>query len=422
MKSRYQALVQERADQMKVAAVLDDPTATPEKRAEAKSALDRVQAIDEELTPLTALREAQRTAPTGDAAARRAVTVHDNGDDDPKAGFTDLAAFAAAVIPAGYKAGAVIDPRLNRLAATADPALETGSRGEGYLVPAAMREEIWRAVYAQDNLIAKFNPEPTSSNAVEIIVDETTPWGTNGVRVYWVEEGQAITQSKARHRKALVKLHKLAALLPLSDELGTDAPRLRNILGEKVPAALGYTIDSALVGGDGIGKPLGFKNSPALITVNKESSQAAATFVAKNAGKMYARLINPTSGFWLRNKGVMPELLSMTVGNQPIWIPPTGSLQDAPGGYLIGRPMSDSRHCEALGTTGDVMFVDPTGYASFVHSSGVKFQSSIHLWFDQDIEALRWTVRIGGMPVLSAPISPEKGDTESHFVLLQTRA
>jgi HK97 family phage major capsid protein len=419
MKSRYQALVQKRADLLKIAGKADDESSTADELAAAKTALGEISAVDAELAQLDTLREAQRNAP---GAAARVTSVHDNGDDDPKAGFRDLADFAASVIPAGYKAGAVIDQRLLRLGATADPALETGTKGEGYLVPAAMREEIWKVVYAQENLLSVFNPEPTSANAVEIVVDETTPWGTDGIRVYWVAEGAGITQSKANHRKALVKLHKLGALLPVSDELATDAPRLRNILAEKVPAALGHVIDEAIVGGNGIGKPLGFKNSPALITVNKETGQQAATFVAKNAGKMYGRLVNPTRGFWLHNKGVVSELLSMTVGNQPIWIPPSGSLQDAPGGFLIGRPMRQSRHCEALGTTGDVMFIDPTGYAAFIHSSGLKFQSSIHLWFDQDLEALRWTIRVGGMPVLSTPITPDKGDTESHFVLLQTRA
>ena len=57
-----------------------------------------------------------------------------------------------------------------------------------------------------------------------------------------------------------------------------------------------------------------------------------------------------------------------------------------------------------------------------IKTGGVKFAASIHLFFDFAVNAYRWMFRIGGQPILSAPVSPAKGsDTESHFVTLATR-
>ena len=39
------------------------------------------------------------------------------------------------------------------------------------------------------------------------------------------------------------------------------------------------------------------------------------------------------------------------------------------------------------------------------------------------LRAFRWIFRVGGQPVLSAPVSPAKGSaTKSHFVVLDDRA
>ena len=64
----------------------------------------------------------------------------------------------------------------------------------------------------------------------------------------------------------------------------------------------------------------------------------------------------------------------------------------------------------------------PGGYYSSVKSGGIKFAASMHLYFDYDIEAFRWTFRMGGQPYLSAPVSQAKGSqTLSHFITLAER-
>ena len=71
---------------------------------------------------------------------------------------------------------------------------------------------------------------------------------------------------------------------------------------------------------------------------------------------------------------------------------------------------------------GDIQLIDPKGYYGLKKQGGTKFASSIHLYFDQGLQAFRWTVRFGGQPHLKSAVSPNKGSaTKSHFVTLEAR-
>ncbi|MGK3946755.1 hypothetical protein ABK046_51380, partial [Streptomyces caeruleatus] len=75
------------------------------------------------------------------------------------------------------------------------------------------------------------------------------------------------------------------------------------------------------------------------VEVAKESGQAADTVVAANIANMYARQLHPSRGVWLIQPQVMPQIMLMTIGNQPIWTPPTAGMTQAPMGMLMGRPI-----------------------------------------------------------------------------------
>jgi hypothetical protein len=55
-------------------------------------------------------------------------------------------------------------------------------------------------------------------------------------------------------------------------------------------------------------------------------------------------------------------------------------------------------------------------------ANGMRTDVSIHLWFDQDLVAYRFTLRLGGQPWWSAATSPRDGSsTQSPFVVLAAR-
>lgn len=76
-----------------------------------------------------------------------------------------------------------------------------------------------------------------------------------------------------------------------------------------------------------------------------------------------------------------------------------------------------------LGDAGDLQLIDPSGY--FLAQRGqLMAASSVHLYFDQDMTAFRWTLRLGGHPYMSAPITDAQGSaaTISHFTSVAARA
>lgn len=345
---------------------------------------------------------------------------------DPSNGFSDIAEFSHAVRIACDKSVQGIDERLTIQSAPSNYHKEGGT-SEGYQVPPAFRKGIWDDVWddKEDDLLTAVESEPTESNSVEMLKDQSTPWGATGIVAKWADEAKQFDASKLSTEAAQLKLHKMYAFVMASDELLTDAPRLANRLTKGAAAAIRWKANDSIAYGTGAGQPLGYMNSAALVSIAKESGQAADTLVVENIVKMFSRLLSHSIGraFWRMNSDVLPQLLTMTLGGHPIWTPPATGITGAPGGFLLGRPIKFSEHTETIGTKGDVQLVDPKGYYLAKKKQGIKFSSSIHLYFDYDIEAFKWTFRMGGQPFLSAPVSPNKGsNTKSHFVTLDERA
>lgn len=403
-------------------AKFDAAMADIEKTKRAIANREQVEALGDELE-----ESAGRRADSMDIGAGQITGGQDRQALDPWAGFKGAGDFLKAVHRGSAKSGAVIDPRLANvpklLGAPTNFHRETAS-DEGYMVPPALRDGVLEAIDTLDEEIFNdVDTEPTNSNAVQFLRDESTPWGSTGVQAYWAGEGVQGTQSRLVTQAGLVQLHKLFAFVLGSDELLEDAPRLFDRLTRKSGMAIAWKGSKAIFAGTGAGQPLGFMNGGSLVSQAKESAQTAATFVAANAAKMFSRCINPAQANWYINQDVFPQLVTMTLGDQPIFTPPNSGIKGAPGGSLLGRPVKVSEHCETLGTVGDVVFANPkAGYYS-PRKSGVKFASSMHLYFDYDVEAFRWTFRMGGLPVLENAITPNKGsNTRSHFVVLATRS
>ncbi len=113
----------------------------------------------------------------------------------------------------------------------------------------------------------------------------------------------------------------------------------------------------------------------------------------------------------------------MTHGNVPAWMPLSAGLRTDPNGLILGVQNWFMEHAAALGAEGDICLINPAGYYLCTKAGGgIDFASSIHLYFDQAKTAFRWTARMGGEPLLSAPVSPAKGNaTKAHFVTLAAR-
>lgn len=400
--------------------------------AEAEARYSEIEAeitkVSEQVKAEEAVAERRRRLDAVSVAAPQlpGVARVSSNESDPArtGGFRNLAEFAVSVRGASLGGGQA-DRRLAGLMAAPTGFMEGGGNvGEGYLVPAEFRDQIWELVMDSGDVLGKIDIEPTSARQVDMLADESTPWGATGVQAYWRSEGQQMNASKQATKARSVPLHELYAFVLASDELLEDAPRLNSRLTTKAAQAISWKASEAIFTGTGAGQPLGFMGAPSLVTVAKEAGQAADTVAAANVLKMYSRLLvvpgdTPT---WLCNRDIVPQLAVMMIGDKPVWIPPNG-LMAAPGGMLLGYPVEFSEHNKTLGDLGDIVLGSWKGYYAARRTAGAQFAQSMHLFFDYGLQAFRWTFRLGGQPHLSAPVAPANGAaTKSHFVALAERA
>lgn len=371
--------------------------------------------------------EPSKNATRAQADARRASLPAQAKDhrDTGKWGFRSQADYFAAVVKSSGK-GAVADPRLIANAPSTYGQEGVGADG-GFAVPPDFRTEIVKRVMGEDSLLSRTDQMTTSSNSITVPTDETTPWQTSGgIQAYWESEAGQMTQSKPALTEKTVKAAKIIALVPMTDELLQDAPSMAAYVNSKAPEKIDSRVNAAILRGTGVGQPLGYLNSGALITVAATSSQTADTVNFNNIVSMYTRMTDEGKrrAVWIVNGDVEAQLMTMqfpgTGTAVPAYLPP-GGLSVAPYGTLLGRPVVPVEAASALGDVGDISFVDLSQYMSVVKSGGVRQDVSIHLFFDYDITAFRFVLRVGGQPWWNTAITRLNGLSRSPFVTLAAR-
>ena len=114
------------------------------------------------------------------------------------------------------------------------------------------------------------------------IVDTTHATNVfGGVRGYWTPESGSYTSSEPSFGRVTLTAKKLTAYTSAANELLADsAISLEALLLRIFPQALQFFEDDAFINGIGGGQPVGILNADALVTVSKETGQAATTIVA----------------------------------------------------------------------------------------------------------------------------------------------
>ncbi len=415
----------------------------------ARALTDQAQSQDRDLSPeeagafedfknrieaLNAAIEREQTliaeeAQLGIQAALPSVSVAENVMEDPKRGFRNFGEYAMAVYHAGLP-GNPVDGRLPLLRNAAVPstyANESAGADGGFLIPPQFAKDIFQLSLDDEALLPMTDNIEISGNSMVLPKDETTPWGTDGITVAWQAEGSAGIPAKPKFGTAALRLKKLMALVPITDELLSDTNALTSYMPKKVASRMQWKINETILFGAGGGIPQGAMESGAVITVPKDSGQATQTLTPTNLANMIARL--PSGSFknavWLINNDVLPALFTLSLGNYPIYLPVGGgasSIKGSPYGTLLGRPIFVTQHANTFSSLGDVNLVDLSYYQTITKEGGMETATSMHLYFDADATAFRTIFRMDGQSKIAAPISPAKGTNKmSPFLQLAAR-
>lgn len=357
-------------------------------------------------------------------------------------GFRSLGEFASAVHNACTLNGPV-DSRLVRNDASG--ANETTGADGGYLVPPDYAAGIIDLIQEQSILLPQARRVTIAGNRLieAYLVESKRDDGHRhgGVLAYWKGEAQQYKASKPTFGERTTQLDKLTAICPVTEELLMDEPAIESTLDTKVAQEFAWKADAAIFGGSGSGSmPLGMvvpTTNAALVAVDKESGQAAGTINVQNILKMWNRMPAQcrANAKWYINQDLELQLMQLMMGTDtvatsdsgvtvsfggPLWLP-AGAYGNE-NGKLLGRDVIPLEQAAAVGSVGDIAFLDATQYL-IVERAGINKQTSMHMYFDTDEVAFKFSWRVGGRPDWMTAITGANSTiARSPYVALAARA
>jgi HK97 family phage major capsid protein len=302
------------------------------------------------------------------------------------------------------------------------------------LVPPAFIAGILDAALDEEVIRPNATVIPMSSNELDTAgfdFQDGTSGKRGGLLLTWGPEAGTLNEQQGKTRKVSFKAIKANILCRVSSELTEDVPAFDRQLSVAMTRAVASGLDGAFLSGTGAGLPLGILNSPALITVAKESGQAAATLFLQNLAKMLAKL-TPASykrSTWLVHPTVLPSLLQLTVvvqnvaGTENVGGGLAAAVVQGADGQLriYGRPAAVTDACSVFSSAGDVVLADLTQYAIGMRRDA-RVEVSSDRYFETDEIGFKLTLRLDGQPLASAATKLRDGtNTVSPFIALGAR-
>lgn len=303
--------------------------------------------------------------------------------------------FAQAVKLAKFAKTGVGDAEIKAIAGQGELVAADG----GALVDNDIVSGIWKNAIDVSYIMPKVQQRPVGKNFNALEVKQLnessgTPADYNGVNLIVYAEGAQIAVAKRAFKNASAAVNKLSTIIPFTNEiLEDDAHGILASTEEDVGKAFGLKLDQEILYGT---------DSLLTASVGDAGSRAvtladASAPTAVELAEMYMAQINPAAAEWYMSGMVYQNLITLedTAGN-PVLVQ---NYAVSPFGTIFGRPVNIVPCMLGVdGAAGTIGFCDwASGYIMGT-KGGVKMASSMHVYFDTDQEAVRWTLRVAGLP------------------------
>lgn len=346
---------------------------------------------------------------------------------DPKRGFRHEREFLLSVMDAGQ--GRRLDERLIPLQATvgSDEARGISDPTGGYLIPEGFSPNLMQVNPEDDPIGALTTKIPMARPIVRIPArtdKNHTSSVSGGLTVTRRPETVAGTASQMTLEQVTLEAHSLFGLSYVSEELLSDSPiSFAAILQAGFSDQFIFQLINERISGTGVGEFEGVLNSPALVSITKESGQVAATIVYENLLKMRARCWGYGKAIWLANHDTLPQIMQLNqtigIGGAIVWQP--SAREDAPD-RLLGRPIIFIEHVPTLGTVGDILLANWSEYLEGLYQP-MESAESIHVRFVNHERTFKFWMRNAGRSWWRTALTPKNSSsTLSPFVVTATRA
>ena len=409
----------------------EDTTAIAANSAQFKQLSTQIEALEAHRAQAASLKVdmGRKTQPAqpGAGAEQKVTDIRDRVHDDPQRGFVTPREFMLCVMDAGM--GRPMDTRLAPIRATAgsDEQSTFADPFGGFLVPSGFTPAPRLLTAEGDVLAARTTPIPMATPKVSFNARVDKDHSTSvsgGLRVYRRAEADTVTASRMTFEQVELNAHGLMGLSYVTEELLTDSPvSFAALLAAGFRDEFGAKLMDERINGTGIGEYLGVLNAGCLVSISKETGQAADTFVYENIIKMRARCWGYGSAIWLANQDVLPQLMVMSLaigtGGSIVWQP--SAREDHPD-MLLGRPIVFTEFTKTVGDKGDVILGNWGEYLEGTYQP-LQSDESIHVRFVNNERTFRLTMRNDGAPWWRSAMTPKNSTaTLSPFVVLDARA
>lgn len=386
----------------------------------------------------------QSVDPDADAtvAAARTANVHVQVEDRvrkaPDYFGRQLLAIRKMALSAKGMSSEPVTPADRALVAPMIPAIQAAATGlttdigadGGFLVEQERSNTILQRAYETGQVLSKVNRMPIGAgfNGTTFpVVDETSRADSSrygGIVSTWVGQGTSVTSGKPKFRIVDLKLKKIMATVYATDEQIADSVALTGWIGRYLPLELGFRVEDAIINGTGQNQPLGFLNSPSLLTITRST---ASKIIYDDVQAMWLRFWagcrQSAGACWFVNQSAEGELekLSLPIGTAGVLAPiykPAGSLPGQSYATLYGKSVIPVEYTANLGTTGDLILCDCAEY-TVIDKGGVDQAVSIHVAFLTDEQVFRFIYRVDGQCVWNSALTPKSaGNTLSCCLVL----
>ncbi len=244
--------------------------------------------------------------------------------------------------------------------------------------------------------------------------------------IYATFQGETDTINERRPRFGSIKLSLESAKLasaPSNKMILFSPVSVEAMLREMMSMALTGLLADKAINGIGAGEPMGY------ITATPSSGGPGISVTRNTASKidsddvfaMDLAFYDRGSGVWLANHNCKTELrkLHMVIGlsGVPIYQFASGN---QPFELLLNRRVIYTEFCQALGTKGDLILVDPSQYLRGSLSTGPTFDVSPHVYFMTDQTTIKLVYYCDARPKWKSYLTPRYATTSylSPYVVL----
>lgn len=258
-----------------------------------------------------------------------------------------------------------------------------------------------------------------------------------GLTFSFIEDGAPIPSSAPGFGDAVLDARKLAALVPVPNELKSDAAgALGDFIARVVAIGYHWAEDDFFITGNGANGPQGLLNAQCAVRVSRTGSPVNSADVATMISLLHpaALAAGLTPGItdvgWLISESLIAAILQMylvpvtppATAGAPVALPSWLSLGDGHdiGPSILGLPAFVSDHSSAAGSPGDLALVDFRNYLIGDRMELTIERSAAGSGFITDITNYRIKSRIDGRYFVPSSTTTEAGQTVSPVVILSS--